>query len=341
MDISDLLKIALNADASDLHLSAELPPLLRIDGDIQPTAMPPLTQSQIHSLVYDIMDDKQIALYEKNSEIDFAWDFSQIARFRVHIFRQDRGTTAIFRVIPLKILTLQQLGLGGIYHKLSAKPRGLVLITGAAGSGKTSTLAAMVDHINNTSCKHIITLESPIEFAHHSAKSLVSQREIGRDSKSFSTALRAALHEDPDVIMVGEMRDIETIRLALTAAEAGHLVLATMHTSGASTTINRIIDMFPTDEKPLVRSILAESLQAVASQTLLKRKAGGRVVASEIMVATSVIKNLIRDNRVDEIYSALQTGASSGMKTMDQSLTRLVGQGIVSREVSPIAKQVS
>ena len=340
MDISDLLKIALDADASDLHLSAELPPLLRIDGDMQTTALSPLTQNQIHSMVCHIMNDRQIALYEKNSELDFAWNFSDTARFRVHIFQQARGTTAIFRVIPLQIPTLQQLGLGGVYHKLSDRPRGLVLITGAAGSGKTSTLAAMIDHINQTSCRHIITLESPIEFVHRTAKSLVNQREIGRDSKSFGTALQAALREDPDVIMVGEIRDVECLRLALTAAEAGYLVMATMHTSGASTTINRIINMFPVAERPLVRSILAESLQAIASQTLLKRKAGGRVVASEIMIATSAIKNLIRDDRIHEIRSAVQAGASSGMKTMDQSLSRLAGQGIVSRERSSEARRV-
>ena len=334
MDISDLVKIALNAGASDLHLSAELPPLLRIDGEIQATSLPPLAHSQIQSLVYAIMNNEQIKLYEECFELDFTWELSQLSRFRVHVFRQNRGMTVVFRTVPFQVPSIEQLGLGNIYQKLAVKPRGLVLITGASGSGKSSTMAAMINHINVNSRKHIITLEDPIEFVHHSEKSLVNQRQVGRDTDSFDSALRAALREDPDVIMLGEMRDIETIRLALTAAETGHLVFATMHTAGAANSINRIIDVFPASERSLVRSILAESLQAVASQTLIKRKSGGRVVASEIMIATSAIKNMIRDDRVSEIYSALQTGASSGMTTMDQSLTRLVGQGIVSRETS-------
>jgi len=341
MDISDLVKIALNAGASDLHLSAELPPLLRIDGEMQATALSPLTQNQIHNVVYAIMDNKQIELYEEYSELDFAWEIPQLARFRVHVFRQNRGMTAVFRVVPLQVPSLQELGLGSIYQKLAAKPRGLVLITGAAGSGKTSTLAAMINHINSTSRKHIITLEDPIEFVHRSEKSLINQRQVGRDTGSFDSALRAAMREDPDVIMVGEMRDSETIRLALTAAETGHLVLATLHTAGAAASINRIIDVFSAAERGLVRSILSESLQAVVSQTLLKRKSAGRVVAGEIMIATSAIKHLIRDDRVAEIYSALQTGASSGMTTMDQSLTRLIGRGVVSRETSRLTKQAS
>ena len=341
MDITDLVKIALNAGASDLHLSAELPPLLRIDGDMQPTTLSPLAPSHIHSLVYAIMNDKQIEHYEKYSELDFAWELSELARFRVNIFRQNRGMTAVFRAVPLKVPSLQELGLGSIYQKLASKPRGLVLITGASGSGKSSTLAAMVNHININSRKHILTLEDPIEFVHQSDKSLINQRQVGRDTRSFDSALRAAMREDPDVIMVGEMRDLETIRLALTAAETGHLVLATLHTAGAAATINRIIDVFSAAERALVRSLLSESLQAVVSQTLLKRKSGGRVVASEIMIATSAIKNLIRDDRVAEIYSSLQTGASLGMTTMDQSLTRLIGQGIVSHEASRSTRRAS
>ena len=329
MDISDLLKIALNAGASDLHLSAELPPLLRIDGDIQPTTLPPLNQSQVHSLVYAIMNDKQIRCYEKEAELDFAWELTELARFRVNVFRQNRGITAVFRMIPLNIPSFQELGLGDIYQQLAIKTSGLLLITGASGSGKSSTLAAMINHINTNSCKHILTLEDPIEFVHQSDKSLINQRQVGRDTSSFGSALRAALREDPDVIMVGEMRDLETIRLALTAAETGHLVLATLHTAGAPASINRIIDVFPATERSLVRSMLSESLQAVISQTLVKKKIGGRVLVDEIMVVTSAIKNLIRDDRVTEIYSALQTGAAVGMRTMDQSLTRLIDQGII------------
>ena len=341
MDISELVKIALNAGASDLHLSAELPPLLRIDGEIQATALPPLAHSQIHSLVYALMNNEQIKLYEKYFELDFTWELSQLSRFRVHVFRQNRGMTAVFRAIPFQVPSIEKLGLGNIYQKLACKPRGLVLITGASGSGKSTTMAAMINQINMTSRRHIITLEDPIEYVHYSEKSLINQRQVGRDTDSYDSALRAALREDPDVIMLGEMRDIETMRMALTAAETGHLVMATMHTAGAANSINRIIDVFPVAERPLVRSILAESLQAVASQTLIRRKSGGRVVASEIMIATSAIKNMIRDDQVSEIYSALQTGASSGMTTMDQSLTRLVGQGIVSRETSRSSKHVS
>ena len=335
MDISNLLEIALEAGASDLHLSTGLPPILRIDGELQTTSLPPLDQPQVKRLVYGLMSDKQIGLFEKNAEIDLGWELSNRARFRINIFRQHRGITAVLRTGPLAIPTLAELGLGGIYQKMTGKPRGLVLITGSSGSGKSTTLAAMIKHINDSSRKHIITLEDPIEFVHTSNKSLVNQRQIGDHVASFNGAVKSAMREDPDVIMIGEMRDIETVRMALSAAETGHLVLATLHTSGAATSINRIIDMFSAEEQPLVRSMLAESLQAVASQTLLRRKSGGRVVASEIMITTSAIKNLIRTDRVAEIYSALQTGAASGMTTMDQSLNRLVGKGVVSHDLSP------
>ena len=334
MDISNLLEIALEAGASDLHLSSGLPPILRIHGEMQTTTLPPLEQSQIKRLVYGIMSDRQIGEFEKNGEIDLAWEICKRARFRVNIFRQHRGITAVFRAIPINIPTLAELGLGGIYQKMTSKPRGLVLITGASGSGKSTTLAAMIKHINDNSRKHIITLEDPIEYVHTSNKSLVNQRQIGQHAVSFDSALKSAMREDPDIIMIGEMRDLDTVRMALAAAETGHLVLATLHTCGAATSINRIIEMFPAEERQLVRSMLADSLQGVASQTLLQRKSGGRVVASEIMIATSAIKNLIRSDRVAEIYSALQTGAASGMTTMDQSLSRLVGKGVVSRDFS-------
>ena len=334
MDISNLLEIALEAGASDLHLSSGLPPILRIHGEMQTTTLPPLEQSQIKRLVYGIMSDRQIGEFEKNGEIDLAWEICKRARFRVNIFRQHRGITAVLRAIPINIPTLAELGLGGIYQKMTSKPRGLVLITGASGSGKSTTLAAMIKHINDNSRKHIITLEDPIEYVHTSNKSLVNQRQIGQHAISFHSALKSAMREDPDIIMIGEMRDLDTVRMALAAAETGHLVLATLHTCGAATSINRIIEMFPAEERQLVRSMLADSLQGVASQTLLQRKSGGRVVASEIMIATSAIKNLIRSDRVAEIYSALQTGAASGMTTMDQSLSRLVGKGVVSRDFS-------
>ena len=334
MDISNLLEIAVEAGASDLHLSPGLPPILRIHGEMQTTTLPPLEQSQIKCLVYGIMSDRQIGEFEKNGEIDLAWEISKRAQFRVNIFRQHRGITAVLRAIPINIPTLAELGLGGIYQKMTSKPRGLVLITGASGSGKSTTLAAMIKHINDKSRKHIITLEDPIEYVHTSNKSLVNQRQIGQHAISFDSALKSAMREDPDIIMVGEMRDLDTVRMALAAAETGHLLLATLHTCGAATSINRIIEMFPAEERQLVRSMLADSLQGVASQTLLQLKSGGRVVASEIMIATSAIKNLIRSDRVAEIYSALQTGADSGMTTMDQSLSRLVGKGVVSRDFS-------
>jgi twitching motility protein PilT len=334
MDISNLLEIALEAGASDLHLSSGLPPILRINGDIQTTTLPPLEPSQVRRLVYEIMSDRQVGLFEKTGEIDVASEIPRRARFRVNIFQQHRGITAVFRTVPVTIPTLAELGLGGIYQKMTGKPRGLVLITGASGSGKSTTLAAMIKHINDTSHRHVVTQEDPIEFVHASNKSVVNQRQIGQHVNSYGDALKYAMREDPDVIMIGEMRDLDTVRMALAAAETGHLVLATLHTSGAATSINRIIQMFPAEERQLARTMLAESLQAVASQTLLRRKSGGRVVASEIMVATSAIKNLIRNDRVAEIYSALQTGAASGMTTMDQSLSRLVGKGVVSRDFS-------
>lgn len=277
MDISNLLEIALEAGASDLHLSSGLPPILRINGDIQTTTLPPLEPSQVRRLVYEIMSDRQVGLFEKTGEIDVAWEIPRRARFRVNIFQQHRGITAVFRTVPVTIPTLAELGLGGIYQKMTDKPRGLVLITGASGSGKSTTLAAMIKHINDTSHRHVVTLEDPIEFVHVSNKSVVNQRQIGQHVNSYGDALKSAMREDPDVIMIGEMRDLDTVRMALAAAETGHLVLATLHTSGAATSINRIIQMFPAEERQLARTMLAESLQAVASQTLLRRKSGSHV----------------------------------------------------------------
>lgn len=276
MDISNLLEIALEARASDLHLSSGLPPILRINGDIQTTTLPPLEPSQVRRLVYEIMSDRQVGLFEKTGEIDVAWEIPRRARFRVNIFQQHRGITAVFRTVPVTIPTLAELGLGGIYQKMTGKPRGLVLITGASGSVKSTTLAAMIKHINDTSHRHVVTLEDPIEFVHVSNKSVVNQRQIGQHVNSYGDALKSAMREDPDVIMIGEMRDLDTVRMALAAAETGHLVLTTLHTSGAAS-INRIIQMFPAEEKQLARTMLAESLQAVASQTLLRRKSGSHV----------------------------------------------------------------
>lgn len=328
MTIADLLKLALSAGASDLHLAAELPPLLRIDGAIQPTTLAPFPHAQVHSLIYAIMNDKQIKCFEKNGELDFAMEMTGLARVRVNLFRQNLGMTAVFRLIPLKVPTIEELELDDIFKQLASYTRGLVLVTGSSGSGKSTTLAAMLDHINTNNRKHILTLEDPIEYVHQSKKSVINQRQVGRDTKNFNRGLRNALREDPDVIMLGEIRDLETIRLALTAAETGHLVLTTLHTREAATAIHRIIDVFPAAERSLVRSMLAESLQAVVSQVLLERTEGGRVVACEIMIVNPAIKNLIRSDRVAEIPSVMQTGAALGMKTMDQSLATLIEQGI-------------
>ena len=329
MTIADLLKLALSAGASDLHLAAELPPLLRIDGAIQPTTLTPFPHAQVHSLIYAIMNDKQINRFEKNDELDFAIELKGLARVRVNLFRHNLGMTAVFRLIPLKVPTLEELQLDDIFKQLASYSRGLVLVTGSSGSGKSTTLAAMLNHINTNNRKHILTLEDPIEYVHQSKKSIINQRQVGRDTKSFNRGLRSALREDPDVIMLGELRDLETIRLALTAAETGHLVLTTLHTMEAATAIHRIIDAFPAAERSLVRSMLAESLQAVVSQALLERTEGGRVVACEIMIVNPAIKNLIRSDRAAEIPSVMQTGAAVGMKTMDQSLATLIEQGIV------------
>ncbi len=329
MTIADLLKLALSAGASDLHLAAELPPLLRIDGAIQPTTLTPFPHAQVHSLIYAIMNDKQINCFENNDELDFAMELKGLARVRVNLFRHNLGMTAVFRLIPLKVPTLEELQLDDIFKQLASYSRGLVLVTGSSGSGKSTTLAAMLNHINTNNRKHILTLEDPIEYVHQSKKSIINQRQVGRDTKSFNRGLRSALREDPDVIMLGELRDLETIRLALTAAETGHLVLTTLHTMEAATAIHRIIDAFPAAERSLVRSMLAESLQAVVSQALLERTEGGRVVACEIMIVNPAIKNLIRSDRAAEIPSVMQTGAAVGMKTMDQSLATLIEQGIV------------
>lgn len=329
MDITELLSYAVKAKSSDLHLSAEAPPMIRVDGDIRKMNIPPLTHEQVQELLYSIMNERQRNEYQQNFECDFSYEVPQLARFRVNAFTQNRGAGAAFRTIPSEVMTLEQLRAPEIFKTIADSPRGLVLVTGPTGSGKSTTLAAMVDYLNETKHQHILTIEDPIEFVHENKLSLVNQREVHRDTLSFSNALRSALREDPDVILVGEMRDLETIRLAMTAAETGHLVFGTLHTTSAPKTIDRIIDVFPGDEKPMIRSMLSESLRAVISQVLVKRTGGGRIAAHEIMVATSAIRNLIREDKVAQMYSTIQTGAVHGMQTLDQSLNNLVQAGLV------------
>ncbi|MCG2635327.1 MAG: type IV pilus twitching motility protein PilT [Gammaproteobacteria bacterium] len=332
MDIAELLAFSVKSGASDLHLSAGLPPMIRVDGDIKRVNVPALEHQQVHAMVYDIMNDKQRKDYEEFLETDFSFDIQGLARFRVNAFHQARGAGVVFRTIPSKVLTLEDLDAPAIFKDIADLPRGIVLVTGPTGSGKSTTLAAMVDHKNNTEYGHILTVEDPIEFVHESHKCLVNQREVHRDTLGFNEALRSALREDPDTILVGEMRDLETIRLALTAAETGHLVFGTLHTSSAAKTIDRIIDVFPAAEKDMVRAMLSESLRAVISQTLMKKVGGGRIAAHEIMMGTPAIRNLIREGKVAQMYSAIQTGQNAGMQTLDQCLTKLLQQRQISRE---------
>jgi twitching motility protein PilT len=331
MDVSDLLAFSVKNKASDLHLSAGLPPMIRVHGDVRKINMPAMDHSQVHAMVYDIMNDGQRKYYEENLECDFSFEIPNLARFRVNAFNQQRGAGAVFRTIPSKVLTLEQLNCPAIFREIAETPRGIVLVTGPTGSGKSTTLAAMIDYINENDYGHILTVEDPIEFVHQTKKCLINQREVGPHTLSFANALRSALREDPDVILVGEMRDLETIRLALTAAETGHLVFGTLHTSSAAKTIDRIVDVFPAAEKEMVRSMLSESLRSVISQTLLKTKdESGRVAAHEIMIGTPAIRNLIRENKVAQMYSAIQTGQSVGMQTLDQNLQELVRRNLVS-----------
>lgn len=334
MDLTELLTFSAKEGASDLHISAGLPPIIRIDGDVRRINLPPMDHRQVSSLIDEIMNDKQRRDYEEFLETDFSFDVPGVARFRVNVFNQNRGSAAVFRTIPSQVLTLEQLGMGDIFRKVSLLPRGLVLVTGPTGSGKSTSLAAMVDYINENRYDHILTIEDPIEFVHQSKKCLINQREVHRDTMGFGEALRSALREDPDVVLVGEMRDLETIRLALTAAETGHLVFGTLHTTSAAKTIDRVVDVFPEGEKPIVRSTLSESLQAVISQTLVKKIGGGRVAAHEIMIGTAAIRNLIREDKVAQMYSAIQTGGGLGMQTLDQSLQNLVDQQLISAEVA-------
>ncbi|MFC3608300.1 type IV pilus twitching motility protein PilT [Stutzerimonas tarimensis] len=332
MDITELLAFSAKQGASDLHLSAGLPPMIRVDGDVRRINLPPLEHKQVHALIYDIMNDKQRKGFEEFLETDFSFEIPGVARFRVNAFNHNRGAGAVFRTIPSRVLSMDDLGMGEVFRKVSDVPRGLVLMTGPTGSGKSTTLAAMLDYINSNKYHHILTIEDPIEFVHESKKCLVNQREVHRDTLGFAEALRSALREDPDIILVGEMRDLETIRLALTAAETGHLVFGTLHTTSAAKTIDRVVDVFPATEKSMVRSMLSESLQAVISQTLVKKVGGGRVAAHEIMIGTPAIRNLIREDKVAQMYSAIQTGGALGMQTLDSCLKGLLSKGLISKE---------
>ena len=334
MDITELLAFSVKQNASDLHLSAGLPPVIRVDGDIRRINLPTMEHQEVYKLMYDVMNDKQRRDYEEFLETDFSLEIPGLARFRVNVFNQDRGCAAVFRTIPSEVLTVEDLGMGKTFRDQCGYNNGLVLVTGPTGSGKTTSLAAMIDYINKNRYQHILTIEDPIEFVHENKKCLINQREVHRDTHGFQNALRSALREDPDVILVGEMRDIETIRLALTAAETGHLVFATLHTNSASKTIDRVVDVFPAGEKEMIRAMLSESLNAVISQTLCKKVGGGRVAAWEIMIGTPAIRNLIRENKVAQMYSAIQTGQNRGMMTLDQCLADLVAKRQITRETA-------
>lgn len=332
MDITELLSLSVRLGASDVHLSAGLAPMVRVDGDIQRLDLPTLDSARVRALLDEIMDDEQRGQFDATLDLDFAFERDGVGRFRVNLFHQQRGIGAVLRSVAAQVPSLASLGLGEVFRRIAEAPRGLVLVTGPTGSGKSTTLAALVDHLNAHRQQHILTIEDPIEFIHEPRQCLISQRQVQRDTRSFAAALRAALREDPDVILVGEMRDLETIRLALTAAETGHLVFGTLHTTSAAKTIDRVLDVFPGTERGMVRSMLSESLQAVVSQCLLKKAGGGRVAAHEVMLGTAAIRNLIREDKVAQMYSAIQTGGAVGMQTLDMALKDLLAKGLISRE---------
>mgnify|MGYP000319997312 FL=1 len=335
MQITDLLAFGAKNKASDLHLSSGISPMIRVHGDMRRINLPEMSAEEVGNMVTSVMNDHQRKIYQQNLEVDFSFELPNVARFRVNAFNIGRGPAAVFRTIPSTVLSLEELKAPSIFQKIAESPRGMVLVTGPTGSGKSTTLAAMINYINETQPAHILTIEDPIEFVHQSKKSLINQRELHQHTLSFANALRSALREDPDVILVGEMRDPETIGLALTAAETEHLVFGTLHTTGAAKTVDRIVDVFPAGEKEMVRSMLSESLTAVISQNLLKTHDGnGRVASHEILIANPAVRNLIRENKITQINSVLQTGQASGMQTMDQSLQSLVRQGLIAPEVA-------
>ncbi|HEY9990597.1 TPA: type IV pilus twitching motility protein PilT [Neisseria meningitidis] len=335
MQITDLLAFGAKNKASDLHLSSGISPMIRVHGDMRRINLPEMSAEEVGNMVTSVMNDHQRKIYQQNLEVDFSFELPNVARFRVNAFNIGRGPAAVFRTIPSTVLSLEELKAPSIFQKIAESPRGMVLVTGPTGSGKSTTLAAMINYINETQPAHILTIEDPIEFVHQSKKSLINQRELHQHTLSFANALRSALREDPDVILVGEMRDPETIGLALTAAETGHLVFGTLHTTGAAKTVDRIVDVFPAGEKEMVRSMLSESLTAIISQNLLKTHDGnGRVASHEILIANPAVRNLIRENKITQINSVLQTGQASGMQTMDQSLQSLVRQGLIAPEVA-------
>ncbi len=334
MDITQLLQFAYQHDASDLHISAGESPMVRIHGDMKRIKVAPLTFEQTAAMIYDIMSDVQRKVFEEKSDIDFSMQLGDIARFRVNVFRQNRGVGAVFRKIPTKIFSLEELNMPSILAQLSRKEKGLVLVTGPTGSGKSTTLAGMINLINEELEGHILTIEDPIEFVHQSKKCLVNQREVGPHTMSFSNALKAALREDPDIILVGEMRDLETIQLALTAAETGHLVFGTLHTSSAPKTVDRIIDVFPPSQQAQVRAMLSESIQAIITQTLCKKKGGGRVAGLEILIGTPAVKNLVREGKIHQIPSVMQTSRGIGMQTMEMHLLELFERGLIDRDTA-------
>ncbi|MBX7138382.1 MAG: type IV pilus twitching motility protein PilT [Oligoflexia bacterium] len=334
MDITQLLQFAVQQNASDLHISAGEPPMIRVHGDIKKLKAPPLTSEQTQAMIYDIMGDSQRKNFEEHSDLDFSMQLGEAARFRVNVFRQNRGLGAVFRQIPTRILTLEELGMPPILADISRKEKGLVLVTGPTGSGKSTTLAGMINLINEELEGHILTIEDPIEFVHRSKKCLVNQREVGPHTQSFSNALRAALREDPDIILVGEMRDLETIQLALTAAETGHLVFGTLHTSSAPKTVDRVIDVFPPSQQAQVRAMFAESIQAIITQTLCKKIGGGRIAGLELLLGTTAVKNLIREGKIHQIPSVMQTQQSAGMQTLETHLQQLVDRNLITKETA-------
>jgi len=332
MEITQLLAFGVEQGASDCHLSAGEPPMLRVHGELKKLDSPTLTPEAVHALIFDIMNDSQRKVFQETLECDFSFALGEAARFRVNVFMQRKGEAAVFRTIPTKVLTLDQLGMPPILKQLCDKEKGLILVTGPTGSGKSTTLAAMVDFLNESFEGHILTVEDPIEFVHQSKKCLVNQRELGPNTQSFANALRSALREDPDIILVGEMRDLETIQLALTAAETGHIVFGTLHTSSAPKTVDRVIDVFPPSQQAQIRAQFAESVEAVITQTLCKKKGGGRVPALEIMIGTTAVRNLIREGKIHQIPGTMQVSQRDGMQTMDMALTNLVANGQITRE---------